>query len=286
MVLSLSYSWQITHTLNKDLATKAEKLTELLEECSASYNGQRIDHGSSSDKQPDDLLDDLKQLLQSYQMVFSIPHGLPPLHYNDCQIILQSDAPVRVRSYCYPFSKKDATEDIISQMLLEGLSAYAREMYAIIEAVAKFRHYLIGHFFTICTDQKSLQHRTDQTLQTPEQEQWLPKLLGFQFAIEYKLGTLNTVADALSRSFYMVHLRRKQKLGFRFFGPFPIMERIGEVAYRFKLPKMARIHDVFHISQLKLWVGDVTSQHLPHPLPATENGHIVSPIAILKFRQV
>ncbi|KAF7802266.1 Transposon Ty3-I Gag-Pol polyprotein [Senna tora] len=46
-------------------------------------------------------------------------------------------------------------------------------------------------------------HLSDQTLKTPEQEEWLPNLLGFQFTIEYKPGKLNTVADALSRSFFV-----------------------------------------------------------------------------------
>lgn len=82
-------------------------------------------------------------------------------------------------------------------------SAYAREMLAITEAVAKFRHYLSGHYFIIRTDQKSLHHLTNQTIQTPDQEEWLPKLLGFRFSIEYKPGNTNVVADALSRSFYM-----------------------------------------------------------------------------------
>lgn len=94
------------------------------------------------------------------------------------------------------FSKK-----ILGRM--QKTSAYAREMMAITEAVAKFRHYLFGHYFIIRTDQKSLHHLTDQTIQTPEQEQWLPKLMGFRFSIEYKPGKSNIVADALSRSFCM-----------------------------------------------------------------------------------
>lgn len=86
---------------------------------------------------------------------------------------------------------------------MQKCSAYAREMMAITEVVAKFRHYIFGHYFIIRTDQKSLHHLTDQTIQTPEQEEWLPKLMGFHFTIEYKPGKTNVVADALSRSFFM-----------------------------------------------------------------------------------
>ena len=39
---------------------------------------------------------------------------------------------------------------------MQSQSAYAREMHAITEAVAKFRHYLLGHKFVIKTDHKSL----------------------------------------------------------------------------------------------------------------------------------
>jgi hypothetical protein len=78
-------------------------------------------------------------------------------------------------------------------------SAYFREMLAISEAIAKFRHYLLGHKFIIRTDQKSLRNLMDQALQTPEQQEWLHKFLGYDFVIEYKPGRDNLAADALSR---------------------------------------------------------------------------------------
>ncbi|XP_025635201.2 uncharacterized protein [Arachis hypogaea] len=47
-------------------------------------------------------------------------------------------------------------------------SVYARKMQAILAAVAKFRHYLLGHRFVIWTDHKSLKELQAQTIQTPE----------------------------------------------------------------------------------------------------------------------
>ncbi|XP_039145712.1 uncharacterized protein LOC120282946 [Dioscorea cayenensis subsp. rotundata] len=62
----------------------------------------------------------------------------------------------------------------------------------------KFKHYLVGQKFVIRTDQLSLRYLTTQAIQTPEQQKWLSKLLGFDFTIEYKPGKDNVVVDALS----------------------------------------------------------------------------------------
>ena len=66
-----------------------------------------------------------------------------------------------------------------------------------------------------------------------------------------------------------VSRRLFQKLVARYYGPFPVVARIGKVAYRLELPENSKIHSVFHISQLKPVVGvsmDIT------PLPPTLSG--------------
>lgn len=57
-----------------------------------------------------------------------------------------------------------------------------------------------------------------------------------------------------------------QKLAAKYYGPFEVLERIGKAAYRLRLPQDSKIHHVFHISQLKLVLGN---HHEITKLPAT-----------------
>lgn len=62
------------------------------------------------------------------------------------------------------------------------------------------------------------------------------------------------------------------------------MAKIGFVAYKLELPATAKIHLVFHISQLKAFHGPTTTHYLPLPLTTSELGPILQPEAILDSR--
>ncbi|GJW61513.1 hypothetical protein Tco_0110848 [Tanacetum coccineum] len=61
----------------------------------------------------------------------------------------------------------------------------------------------------------------------------------------------------------VVHFGKKGKLAPRYVGPFEILERIGLVAYRLRLPEeLNSVHDTFHVSNLKKCLADA-NLHVP-----------------------
>ena len=81
-----------------------------------------------------------------------------------------------------------------------ALSTYEKKMLAIIKAIKKWRPYLLGKPFTVRIDHKSLKYLLEQRITTPARARWLPKLLGYDYKIEYKSGPENQGADSLSRA--------------------------------------------------------------------------------------
>jgi hypothetical protein len=68
-----------------------------------------------------------------------------------------------------------------------------------VQAVRHRRPYLWGRQFLVQTEHFSLKYLLDQRLSTVLQHQWISKLFGFDFTVEYRPGRLNTVADMLDR---------------------------------------------------------------------------------------
>jgi hypothetical protein len=55
----------------------------------------------------------------------------------------------------------------------------------------------------------------------------------------------------------VIRFRNRGKLGPRFIGPFRIVDRVGEVAYRLELPaELSNIHPTFHVSHLCKCLAD------------------------------
>ncbi|GJW58885.1 putative reverse transcriptase domain-containing protein, partial [Tanacetum coccineum] len=61
----------------------------------------------------------------------------------------------------------------------------------------------------------------------------------------------------------VIRFGKKGKLAPRYVGPFEILERVGHVAYRLRLPEeLSGVHDTFHVSNLKKCLADA-SLHEP-----------------------
>ena len=64
-----------------------------------------------------------------------------------------------------------------------------------------------------------------------------------------------------------------KKLKPRFYGPYQVVQKIGEVAYELELPAKSRIHNIFHVSCLKKALGS-NIKSSPKLQPLDEEGHL------------
>ncbi|GKE45135.1 putative reverse transcriptase domain-containing protein [Tanacetum coccineum] len=56
---------------------------------------------------------------------------------------------------------------------------------------------------------------------------------------------------------WVIHFGKREKLNPRYVGPFKVLEKVGSVAYKLKLPEeLSRVHNTFHVSNLKKCYAD------------------------------
>jgi hypothetical protein len=64
-----------------------------------------------------------------------------------------------------------------------------------------------------------------------------------------------------------MQILRARKAGPGYIGPYPVIKRIGAVAYKIKLPEqLSDVHNVFHVSQLRKYLRVPEEQVVPNTL--------------------
>ncbi|KAL0451522.1 UNVERIFIED_CONTAM: Transposon Tf2-11 polyprotein [Sesamum latifolium] len=78
-------------------------------------------------------------------------------------------------------------------------SVHEKELLAVVHCLRLWRHYLLGSPFVVKTDNTTVSHFMTQPKLTNRQARWQELLSEFHFVLEYRAGSSNHVADALSR---------------------------------------------------------------------------------------
>ncbi|KAL5835882.1 hypothetical protein ACOSQ3_015434 [Xanthoceras sorbifolium] len=82
-----------------------------------------------------------------------------------------------------------------------------KEMTAVVHCLRTWRHYLLGSHFVIRIDNVATSYLQTQKKLSPKQARWQDFLAEFDYALEYKPGKANVVADALSRKAELATMR-------------------------------------------------------------------------------
>jgi hypothetical protein len=91
---------------------------------------------------------------------------------------------------------------------------YYKEFYSIIQALKKWRHYLIPKEFVLYNDNHALQFVTQQEKLNQRHVKWVEYMQNFTFVIKHISDTTNKVVDALSRKWFLLQEFRVKTLGF------------------------------------------------------------------------
>lgn len=134
----------------------------------------------------------LKEAITTAPML-TLPDFSQPFH-------VECDASRHVVGALLSQNKKPITffSKVLSETTLSKL-IYEKELMALVLAIRHQRPYLLGQRFVVHTDQRSLKYLLEKRITTQNQQNWLTKLLGYDFEIQYLTGVSNKVADALSR---------------------------------------------------------------------------------------
>ena len=94
----------------------------------------------------------------------------------------------------------------------ENYATHDLELAAVVHALKKWRHYLLGKRCEIYTDHKSLKYIFTQKELNMRQRRWLELIKDYDLSVQYHPRKANVVADALSRKACSLNVTLKERL--------------------------------------------------------------------------
>jgi hypothetical protein len=114
-------------------------------------------------------------------------------------------------------SQEDRLISYFSEKLNEAKVKYSmhdKDFYAIIQALKKWRHYLIPKEFVLYSDNHVLQFVTQHEKLNQRHVKWVEYMKNFTFVTKHIYGTANKVDDSLSEKCLLLQEFRVKTLGF------------------------------------------------------------------------
>ncbi|XP_022871711.1 uncharacterized protein LOC111390827 [Olea europaea var. sylvestris] len=99
----------------------------------------------------------------------------------------------------------------------KNYSTYDLEFYAIVQTLKHWRHYLVQREFILVTNHKALKYINGQHKLSRRHAKWMAYLQEFTFTLKHQAGSLNRVADALSRRTLLLTTMSTKIVGFEAF---------------------------------------------------------------------
>ncbi|KAE8681373.1 putative CCCH-type zinc finger family protein [Hibiscus syriacus] len=99
----------------------------------------------------------------------------------------------------------------------KNYSTYDLEFYAIVQSLKHWRHYLVQKEFILFTDHEALKYINGQHKLSRRHAKWVAYLQEFTFTLRHQAGSLNRVADALSRRTLLLTTMSTKVAGFETF---------------------------------------------------------------------
>ena len=85
-------------------------------------------------------------------------------------------------------------------------STYDKELYALVQILKHWRHYLICKEFILFFDHEALKWLSSQKKVNPRHAKWIEFMQSYNFVIKHKPGEDNRVVDALIRKNHLLKL--------------------------------------------------------------------------------